>query len=726
MSYRLFFFILLASTTVLIAQRPVSELVKEAIALKKSNDPRERFEEYSYTAYQNLKVLGDPEALTGPGYKKTELRKTLKKTGVFLAEKYSTFIHSKEEGFKEKIVAAHMPGFDKPVYPIYTIEFLSENLYDDDYVIFDRSFRNPLSSESVHLYRFKQEVDTLVNDRPVIKINFEPAIDQSNDLLSGSLYLDKQTLAIAHAVYRSQGDLNIDAIHGFAYDSVLESWVGSNRSLFVRKEKTAKEFELFGARLQVGNENPDRVGKNDNLYLVLTSTRTNHSINPVADYGQGGLAIEIKEEALELPDDFWDQFNDDAQPTNRELALQVGLDSIVDDSRITRKLEVLDKFKVGYYPVGFFDIDLKYLIKFNDFEAFRLGVGGTTNEKFSENWRVGGYVAYGTRDARFKYKINLGYRINKLNDSWLNIYRRDDITEFAAESFLTDARVYSLFEPRLINIPTFYRFEEYGSTLQQRLLPSLISEVSLSRKRVLQTTDYQFQPEMGGELFQNYILSEATIAMRYSPRSKFMRTPSGYQEIKAGYPIISGQLTKGFENVVDSDFGYLKLSGKAFYALENRNGTQTEFTVEGHYGSGEIPLTHLYHAYPNSPNDPEVFGRFSVAGRRSFETMYFNEFFSDKLLIGQVKHRLKPFNIASFLKPEMVLITRFAWGNLDDEQQHINVAFDTLEKGYFESGFELNKLIYGFGLSMNYRYGPYHLSDVEDNLAVKFTFYLEL
>jgi hypothetical protein len=148
--------------------------------------------------------------------------------------------------------------------------------------------------------------------------------------------------------------------------------------------------------------------------------------------------------------------------------------------------------------------------------------------------------------------------------------------------------------------------------------------------------------------------------------------------------------------------------------------------IEGHYSIGNVPLTHLFHAYPNAPNKEEIMQRFSVAGTSSFETMYFNEFFSDQLLIGQVKHRLAPFNIFSFLKPEMVLISKAAWGGLNNTQQHENIDFNTLEKGYFESGFELNKLLFGFGISASYRYGAYHLPNFEDNVALKFTFYLDL
>jgi hypothetical protein len=703
-----------------------ASLIDSVVARKNYNDPETRFNNYHYSSYQNLRVLGDPEALTGPGYKKTELRKTVKKTGVFLSEKTSIRAYSKENGRKEFITAAKMPGFETPVYPIYTINLQSDDIYDADYIIFDRRFKSPIRNNAKKFYNYNLLRDSLIDNRKVKVIEFQPLDSTRIDVIHGRLYIDKETFGVAKLKVEREGELEIDANHSFEFDPVLEFWNPVSKDLFVRKKKTAKELELFGGRLQVGNEqNPDR-SPEDDLYLLLESSNQDFSTDPNLEYGQKGLAIEITEKGLTKPDEYWEQFRRVDQLNNTELATALDLDSIVDDSRITRKLETLDKFKVGYYPIAFFDVDLKYLVKYNDFEALRLGFGGQTNEKLSENFRVGGYVAYGTRDARFKYMINLGYRINKSKDTWLNAYRRDDITEFAAESFLTDARVYSLFEPRLINIPTFYRFEEYGTSLQQRLLPSLLSEVALSRKRILQTTDYVFQPVGSTESFGNYNLSEIVVAARYSPRSSFMRSPKGYQTIETSYPILSAQLTKGFEDVARSDFNYLKVSGKAFYAIDNANGTVTELTVEGHYGTGEIPLTHLFHAYPNAPDQPEIMQRFSVAGRRSFETMYFNEFFSDRLLIGQVKHHLKPFNIASFLKPEMVLITRAAWGNLNDQQEHLNVQFETLDKGYFESGFELNKLLFGFGLSMSYRYGAYHLPDVEDNVAVKFTFYLEL
>ena len=58
--------------------------------------------------------------------------------------------------------------------------------------------------------------------------------------------------------------------------------------------------------------------------------------------------------------------------------------------------------------------------------------------------------------------------------------------------------------------------------------------------------------------------------------------------------------------------------------------------------------------------------------------------------------------------------------------RHQGIQFNTLKHLYSESGFEINKLLFGFGLSFAYRYGGYHLPNLEDNIAFKFTFNISL
>lgn len=725
---RIFLFIILISTgSNIFAQEPVSgkDWVMQSIEQRINNDPQTKYKGYQYSSYQNLKITGDPEALTGPGYKKTELRKTLKQTGVFYSEKTSIFFNDPKEREREVITGINMSGFKQPVYPIYTIEFQSQDIYDKNYVILDQTYVNPLSEKGLKTYSYQIEKDTLINGRRSVKISVDHDQENAPNLLKGEFYFDKETKAVVRAHYTNFGALNISAVHELQLDKDLDAWITTKQELFIKKEKTVKELELFGARLEVGQEKPKTItAPSDDLYVIMRTYNSDHQKVTTAPYDFDGARIEVLEDASQKNMTYWNQYRDTDSFSNDDLAEFMQLDSVITATRVTRKLETLDKFKVGYYPVGFFDFDLKYLVKYNDYEAFRLGVGGTTNEKFSEQWRLGGYVAYGTKDRAFKHKISAGYRLDEERNTWLSIYRQEDINEFAAEAFLTDARVYSLFEPRLINIPTFYLFTDYGASVQQRPMANILGEVSLSRKRIQQTTAYQFQPD--DKIFSNYVLTEAKLGVRWSPREDFMRSPRGFQSIKKGYPVLSGQITKGVSNVVDSDFDYLKLSGKVGYVLDSGNDHVTDIMVEGHFASGQVPLTHLFHAYPNSPTKDEILQRFSVAGRRSFETMYFNEFFSDRIAIAQVRHKLPAIDIASFLKPEVVLTSRFAIGDLDDPQEHLNVDFDTLEHGYLESGLEINKLIFGFGLSASYRYGAYNLPKFADNVALKFTFYLEL
>ena len=141
---------------------------------------------------------------------------------------------------------------------------------------------------------------------------------------------------------------------------------------------------------------------------------------------------------------------------------------------------------------------------------------------------------------------------------------------------------------------------------------------------------------------------------------------------------------------------------------------------------GDLPLTHLYNTAPNNLNKDHIIQRITIAGRNSFETMYFNEFFSSEYLFFQLKHSLKRIALFKKVKPAMVLVSRMAWGNMEHPEQHIGINYKTLNKGYFETGIEFNQIYNGFGLSGFYRYGPNQLPHFGDNLSIKLNFVLGL
>lgn len=381
-------------------------------------------------------------------------------------------------------------------------------------------------------------------------------------------------------------------------------------------------------------------------------------------------------------------------------------------------------FNTGYYPIAFFDVDLRYLIKYNNYEGIRLGFGGITNNRLFDNFRIGGYIARGFKDEDYKYSLGGSARLSEDNRTWFNLYYINDIQEMGSYKYLTDSRVYSVFEPRLVNITQFYKFRTWQANLQYEIDPKVLSEIRFAVSKVDQIEDYTFVK--AGNSYRNFHTSEATLSFRISPKTESITDEDGHVEYYDGFPNISGQITQGLKGIAKSDFNYTKFGLKFDYYIKRNDLSSTNILLEGSLAFGDVPLTHLYHAYPNSPTKDAILQRFSVAGRRSFETMYFGEFFSDRLATLQVKHSLRRFYLSKKFKPELVFLTRHAVGGLQRPEEHLGIDFRSLDQIYSETGFELNKLIFGFGLSFAYRYGFYHLPEFEDNISFKFTFYLKL
>ncbi|MGC1630581.1 MAG: hypothetical protein WA749_00575, partial [Gelidibacter sp.] len=379
----------------------------------------------------------------------------------------------------------------------------------------------------------------------------------------------------------------------------------------------------------------------------------------------------------------------------------------------------------GFFPTPYIDIDLRYLIKYNQYEGIRTGLGGKTNEHLSDKYRMNGYLVYGFKDHRFKYSIGGGFRLDKESRTWLNLSYTDDLQETGSSNFLTDKRFFSFFEPRLLNISLFQRHTTKSISLEHRITPYLLSETQIYRSNITPTYDYTFFVD--DTAFKEFRLSIAKISLQWNPFNTFEAVEDIDVE-KEGYPNFTLQMSKSFKDVLGGEFNFFKIDFRTIYKLDHdADGKSfTEATLTGHISTGRTPLTNLYHAYPNNINKRTILQRFSVAGINSFETMFFNEFFSDRLAVLQLKHALKPFYISKYSEPQMVLISRFALGNMNDIERHQNINFGTLNKGYSEAGLELNKIIFGFGLSFAYRYGAYHLPLFSDNIALKFTFNLTL
>jgi hypothetical protein len=146
----------------------------------------------------------------------------------------------------------------------------------------------------------------------------------------------------------------------------------------------------------------------------------------------------------------------------------------------------------------------------------------------------------------------------------------------------------------------------------------------------------------------------------------------------------------------------------------------TSFTVMAGFIDRDIPYVNLY-------NSLSSYRTFTFYSPTSFATMRMDEFVADRYAalflshnFGKLLYRSKHFN------PEPEIVTNLGIGALSHPENHIKEGIKSYEKGYFESGIVINKILRlgltDIGFAWFYRYGPYSMPTPGENMAWKIAF----
>ena len=307
---------------------------------------------------------------------------------------------------------------------------------------------------------------------------------------------------------------------------------------------------------------------------------------------------------------------------------------------------------------------------------------------------------------------------------WIGIAYTDDVREIASTVYAIEKRGFKIYDPRPFNISTFYNYKNWRAYFETKLIPKTESIWEVATAKVEPKFGYSYL--VNGKSYTNYNMTTAMVSLKWSPFSDYMQTPTGRVEVEKRFPNFTFQLTKSITNGELNDFSFGKIDLKTEYEKKQLNGQKTSILVQGGYAFGDLPLTHLYSISPNNITKETIMQRITIAGKNSFETMFYNEFFSSEYVYFQLKHGFQRITLFKKVKPSFVFVTRMAWGNLHHAERHIGLDFKTLNQGYFESGVELNQIYKGLGLVGFYRYGPNGLLKLEDNIAIKLSYILDL
>lgn len=712
------------------------KLVHNIIRIQNNNHLKTT--DFSYSFYEKSIVSAYPDSISAridtifKNKRKTKFivdsssykfKKIITKQHVYQTEKVSTISIVKGKK-KETIIGLKMAGLKQPVYELLGQEFMPFDLSKKQLKILQFTFQNPFTTEGSLKYKF-EITDTITTPKgKEIVVQFESKKNIFTNKITGSVTVNLKSFAITKSTFFINSIINVKTETKFDWFNNGKSWFPVSQSLLVTKGKGKHNIDFLGETVQfenMTNTSSKKYDYSNDLYVKIDRDFTNY--NFIEKPKKQLYQIHIDKSATKTNPAFFNTIANDSLDNRSQNTYQT-LDSLVTATKIEKKIYFGKKLINGQIPFGFVDVRARDIFKFNNYEGFRLGLGLSTNDRLSPYFKLFGYGAYGTKDGVFKSQFGSSFRLSKNTDTWLSGSFTDDITEFADLTLLADNKRFKLFDPRPFSLSTFYNHQSYEFTFESKFISKIETTLKINRSRINPLFSYDFSTP--NKSYKVYNLTLATLSLEWSPNSKFLQAPQEILEVEKGFPKVILQISHAIPNVLSDNIEFTKIDARIYQEKKHLSGQKTTFLLQGGISLGNTPLSHLYSVAPNNLDREAILSRITFANKTAFETMYFNEFYSDRYSLFQLKHYFNKFQISKSIKPTLILGSKVAFGGFSHPENHQGITFKTMEKGFYESGFELQNIFKGFGLSTYYRYGPYQLEKFDRNIAIKLSFTLNL
>lgn len=391
---------------------PAVEMIKRLRERRDDNDPR-RHDYYGYAHYEKMMYgLGNLDELIkkpedqqwAEQYADTSLLTGKRILPVSIKETVARDYYSRQpDAHKQVIIGVKSAGLDERIdqenVKKVLDDFMGEiDIFQNDVTLLTNRFVSPLSRIAVDFYKFYLNDTVDVDGERCAVLSFVPFTPQTFGFL-GRLYvsLEDTTMFIKRVSMGVPHDINLNYVDRM---SILQDF---ERAPDGSRLKVKDHVEIS---MRIISSLPELFARRETYYRDHNFERPQAGVlNNKAEKTVGG-------NATFMPDEFWQEY----RPAESR-ATAASMASLMQRLRGSKLFYWAEQVVVamvnGYVPTGRvskFDIGpLNTMISGNSLEGVRLRLGGMTNVNLSRHWFARGYVAYGTRDKKFKYMGSLEY-----------------------------------------------------------------------------------------------------------------------------------------------------------------------------------------------------------------------------------------------------------------------------------------------------------------------------
>ena len=550
---------------------PAVDFARRIREARDVNDPR-RKPLYSYSKYDRMEFglhdfsVGDTTIGKKAGkfaflkeYVDTTDASGIPRLPLSIKEKYSDVVYRRSPHSEKLIVRGIRQNGVDEIADLQNVQTMVEDvfreidLYDDNVNLLQNRFVSPLSAIAPDFYKFYLTDTVSLGDMRCIVLSFAPRNPATFGFL-GRIYVEKgdTSMFVRRVDMGVSPTINLNFIDHIRIIQEYDKAPDGTRQ---------KKLDDFNAVISV-------IKGTQPLYARRTTRYSGHTFKPAAEMtsylDRLGDTFD-DEQAYERDSVYWirvtDQKGDTPTGNKRIVQMMARLRQVPLYRYGERFLKLM---VVGYVPTGNpskFDFGpLNTTLSGNSVEGLRLRAGGITTANLSRHFFARGYVAYGTRDQRWKYRGEVEYSFSRKRYHSrefpihsIRLEHQYDIDQLGQNYMFTNPDNMFLALKRGSNhLITYLRHTT--ATYQLELANNFSTTVTASSRRMepgpwvpLMTTD--------GQTLSHYTQNRASITLRYAPGEKFYQTKSTRIPINLDPWVFVLTHTYGPDNRLGNRFG---------------------------------------------------------------------------------------------------------------------------------------------------------------------------
>ena len=617
-------------------ENPAHTILKKIIRNKPVNN-REKLDSYEYEVYN--KIQFDLNNLS----KKFTERKVFKdfdfifdridssqgKVALpfFMTETLSEYYYQRQpKGRKEIIEATKISGIENESITQFLGQmYLDVNIYDNSLGIFGKNFISPISNYGLTFYQYYLVDSMFIDNKWCYRLDFNPK-NESELAFQGHFWVNDTTYAIKEIDARILKSANINFITDLRvrhqYEEVeKEVWMLVKEDILADFTLVEGEMGFYGKKLTTYRDFVINEPKDNSFY--------------------GGAEHVISESQInEKSDEYWSEARHETITTDQQAIYDM-VDSLKTNPRFMTYIDIVNFLILGYKVEGPIEIGPVFtFLSYNAVEGFRPKFGLRTSNEFSTKLLLEGYVAYGTRDKRFKYMLGGQYFLSKKPRHVIGAYYSEDLELIGQVpnlfprdhwiQFLTSRNP----QNRLILNKQVRVFTE------REWFTGFSTKLEFKRRDLAARGDWKFQKDdgpAGEELtveISSLVTSEVSLGVRFAYRENFVEGEFERISLGSTWPILSVNIDFGVKGILGSEYQYQKLTASVFDKIPLGPFGTMRYSLEGGRTWQALPYAlQFVHAGSES-----IF-----QNSDAFNTMNYFEFVSDQYVALRAEHHFDGF-----------------------------------------------------------------------------------